>query len=71
MEIKIEKGIPIPSRTRTGHLTETLRAMEVGDSITLPLETKYGLGTVFYRLKPKKFVRRTLDKLELRVWRIA
>lgn len=72
MEYKIEKGIPIPSTGKTG-MTETLRAMEVGDSVLFSqykIPSEIG-GAITVRLKAegKMFIRRAVEG-GVRVWRI-
>ena len=73
-DIKIEKNIPVPTKTRTGlwkHLAET---MEVEDSVFLkdpPRDKKGNLAvmTRLYSYKPKKFICRP-EKEGARLWRI-
>ena len=73
-DIKIEKNIPVPTKTRTGlwkHLAET---MEVADSVFLkdtPRDKKGNLAvmTRLYSYKPKKFICRP-EKEGARLWRI-
>ena len=70
MEIKVEKGIPIPSRGRTRGFTQALRNLKnVGDSVFLPTRIRgiyvaakdAGLGG--------KITARTVED-GVRVWRI-
>ena len=73
-DIKIEKNIPVPAKTRTGlwkHLAET---MEVEDSVFLkdpPKDKKGNLAvmTRLYSYKPKKFICQP-EKEGARLWRI-
>lgn len=83
MEIKIEKGVPIPELNQTrkpySELTKTLSDMKVGDSFAVPVSDE-NLATLqskirqsAKRAKIKITARRlTENKKEvLRVWRIA
>lgn len=68
-ELKIEKGIPIPPRRKSG-MTEVLRALEVGDSVLL-MTTYSSVGGIVYLARAgteKKFVTRT-EGDGIRVWR--
>jgi hypothetical protein len=70
----IEKGIPIPLARKPGSLSEitaALREMEVGDSITVPLKERNGLGQRLVYERPRRFITRTIDAVTLRIWRIA
>lgn len=67
---KIEKGVPIPVRGKTVGLTNTLRSMEVGDSVFVPGISAGDVGGRFAWLKPLKFtVRKQVGGV--RIWRIA
>lgn len=70
--LPIDKGIPIPplvSESRTG-LSETLRKMEVGDSVFLSGREDTKLNIYYSRLPDKQFTaRKTLGGV--RIWRIA
>lgn len=72
MELKIEKGVPLPpdGRKQLGGVTAAFRAMEVGDSVLLLGKKHSSVGAIVARLKPKKFATRSVDG-GLRVWRVA
>ena len=76
--LEIEKNIPIPvkgTRGRTSKFDETLRVMEVGDSVKFSMSDE-PLGEQFRSVALKKpfhykITRRTSDdKSHLRYWRI-
>lgn len=82
--IKIEKGVPIPSRRRvTAVGLEHFEAMEVGDSIAVPLPKEYRdkptvwTGTnrlrnaayAYGKRTGKKFTVRAMPN-EIRLWRV-
>lgn len=62
-ELKIEKGIPIPSIAANGEVTSVLAKMEVGDSLFV----QYFCGKGRYS---DRFKLRTVDG-GTRIWRIA
>lgn len=85
MTIKIDKGVPIPARRRvTAVGLEHLEAMDVGDSIGVPLPKEYRNKPTIWagtnRLRNaayqygkragKKFTVRAMPN-EIRVWRVA
>lgn len=70
MEIKIDKGIPAPDRSRAKY---PLAAMELGDSFFVPGKTAALVGASFARHAPKKFAARGVTEngvKGVRVWRI-
>ena len=71
MAIVIEKGIPIPltANKRISELTETLKAMDVGDSFVCSRSARNSLSQRMIILNPKRFVTRSVDKDNMRVWR--
>ncbi len=76
-ELKIEKGIPIPTQSRVGRgpseFTHTLATMKKGDSLFMPNETgaRIGRRVSSYALANKlrgHYVCRTMDG-GVRIWR--
>jgi hypothetical protein len=70
MNIKIEKGIPVPPMMGkdSGEITRILKSMKVGDSIVIPLNLRirtYGSA----RYHKIKIVTRTINRDTARVWR--
>lgn len=75
MEYKIEKGVPIPPK-RTGRegrglLNITMRNMEVGDSILLPIRDARTKATTIARRIGIEITQRQVDDENARVWRTA
>lgn len=69
-EIKIEKGVPLPVQCVSGTpIADTMRKMEVGDSIVLPVAKRGGVASLASRLRIKIAVRK-IDNDSIRVWRI-
>lgn len=69
MDLKIEKGIPMPGRGKT-QITATLRQMSVGDSVFIPgLRSSAALGGRYVQLRPMRFCSRQVDG-GIRVWRV-
>lgn len=72
-EIKIEKGVPIPESPNTPRkalgLTETLKKMEVGDSILLSRTRASACRSVADRIGIV-ITSRQVDKETSRIWRI-
>lgn len=83
--MKIDKGVPIPDRRRrTAVGTEHFEAMEVGDSIGVPLPKEYrnkptiwaGAGRLrnaayqYGKRTGKKFTVRAMPN-EIRLWRVS
>lgn len=69
MEIKIEKGIPLPSGGANGiPWTGILKTMDVGDSFAVPEELTPLARRMVGLVKGKKFVTRKIGS-ELRIWR--
>lgn len=83
--MRIESGVPIPSRRRlTAVGTEHFEAMQVGDSIGVPLPKEYRAkptvwaGTTRLRNAAYQYGKRTGKKFtvrampnEIRLWRIS
>lgn len=70
--VKIEKGIPLPKARNVG-MTDTLCAMEVGDSIAVDADAANATNVTTRRhplLKTRKFVRKT-EADKVRFWRAA
>lgn len=71
MKLKIEHGIPLPppgNRQGIGK-TSVLRAMEPGDSITVPANERNRWVSCSVRLG--KFATRTVGPGTVRIWRLA
>lgn len=71
MKFVIEKGIPIPGKHPNEGLARALRAMEVGDSVAVDLDTKSVSANVYYVAKAtnRRFVTRKESDYR-RIWRI-
>ena len=72
MDMKIEKGIPIPMKKANSknNFATILRSMEVGDSILFDrTETKTSSFYVCARRLGLKITVRELDEKQSRVWR--
>lgn len=72
MDMKIEKGIPIPMKKANSknNFATILRSMEVGDSILFDrTETKPSSFYVCARRLGLKITVRELDEKQSRVWR--
>lgn len=83
--MKIDKGVPIPSRRRVTAIgTEHFEAMDVGDSIAVPLPKEYRnkptiwAGTNRLRNAAYQYGKRTDKRFtvrsmpnEIRVWRVS
>lgn len=67
MSIKIESGVPMPSKN-TGGMSQTMRQMKVGDSFVLPSVKRPSVHTCA-RNAGIKVAMRTADGIT-RVWRI-
>lgn len=70
---KIEAGIPIPARRRPGPrgFNETLRLMQVGDSISLVGRNPESVRTKAYLITGAKFRVAKGETGAFRVWRIS
>lgn len=68
-EIKIEKGIPVPSRKSHTGLSALVRQMAVGDSVLVTPKQAGTIVAIVSREK-KKCARRT-EGDKIRVWRTA
>lgn len=66
--MKIEKGVPIP--LRGGGEKFPLDEMEIGDSFLIPIKTRMRLQYYTKKLSNKKFVTKTVDKENVRCWRV-
>lgn len=67
-DIVIEKGIPIPEG-RSG-VTSLLRSMAIGDSIVISRRKRESWGPTLKRLAPMKFTGRSIDEVNVRLWRV-
>ena len=70
--MKIEKGVPIPDPAGQGHplagLSQTLRTMQVGDSVFLSGHENTRLSIYYSRCPDRTFTaRKTLNGV--RIWR--
>lgn len=72
MELKIEKGVPLPGAKGAPafNVTQTLRNMEVGDSFLLSVAKRPSIYQQA-RLAGIKIAARTTGDGEMRVWRVA
>lgn len=68
--MQIEKNIPIPPTRRKGSICETLRRMEVGDSVVLPKGKDIGWRSSAKTLGMKVAARK-ISGTECRLWRVA
>ena len=69
MELKIEKGVPIPRQRGGWGISGLLRVMEVGDSVFVPGNTAKRVGQLARHARPSKFTSRTIEG-GVRIWRI-
>lgn len=70
---KIDKGIPIPVRTKTGVRSKyQLDKLSVGDSILIPKELRNSVTSSWIRFAPKRFTSAidAKDNTMVRVWRV-
>jgi hypothetical protein len=69
MNLKIEKGVPLPT-VNTG-LTATIRILEIGDSFLIPLSAtaRSNVAVTAKRIGVKVVTRKDGDNI--RVWRTA
>lgn len=67
MDIKIEKGIPIPSCGNSNGVSKAIAAMVSGDSIVIELKARQGVFLAAKRYG-KKLISRKIDDLTIRVW---
>jgi hypothetical protein len=66
----IDKNIPIPDRAPRGYFTNTLRAMEIGDSVVIPSVRLFSFRCVAYQMGCK-ISARELRPGEHRIWLTA
>lgn len=72
MNYKIDKGVPIPPRTRTTKYPFGL--MEVGDSFEVPSGDRAKIISACFHYNKRKegrFTVRKVGKDQYRVWRVA
>lgn len=72
MDIKIEKGVPIPP-VRAQYVRYPLLDMKKGDSFTIPAEWRTRVSVAATKLKRKHglvFTVRRISETEARCWRI-
>lgn len=69
INIKIEKNVPLPQTKESEYkLTE----MQIGDSIVIPMEYAPDIRSTISainRYGTKKFVTRSINQKQLRIWR--
>jgi hypothetical protein len=71
MKIKIEKGVPLPpKRAPRGAVLGAFMALEVGDSLLLPMKYRSN-GSNCAKRAGIKIVARKAGKGKFRVWRTA
>ena len=71
-ELKIEKNVPMPERRgRPGIYTPTLRKMDVGDSVVLPLNYNGARLLAQYVFGRGNYRGTKLDANNTRIWRTA
>ena len=70
MDIKIEKGVPIPEARRTSHIRQLAKQMQVGDSVVVP--TVEAGNSLYSHLRSigHKSTSRKLSDGTYRLWRI-
>jgi hypothetical protein len=74
---QIEKGVEIPQRgggTGLGVISETLAALDIGDSVLFSLSEKVMVRNLLGPVTKRtgyRFIRRTVPGVGLRVWRIS
>jgi hypothetical protein len=71
-EIKIEKGIPFPTRLgckhRGGKWVDLLRRMEIGDSVLLPIVVISSVNSLSKRIGMKMRYQKQPDGITMRCW---
>ena len=68
--IKVEKGIPMPTRGRGASSKYPWHDMDVGDSFAAPMKDPHqAAATASMRQKPKRFLARKIEG-GYRIWRI-
>ena len=72
IEIKIEKGVPVPSgRLHGDSISAVLRKMEIGDSIIWPANSPRASVSQQSKRCGIKMTSKKMPDGSLRVWRIA
>lgn len=66
--MNIEKNIPIPKARKDGGIANTLRLMEVGDSVVVPYHNHPSWRSVARAMKLEVSGRKVSDT-EIRIWR--
>jgi len=64
---------PVPPAQKQKHSYAALKTLEIGESVSFPLECWDSIGPAMHRrwrVERKKFVRRT-EGDQIRVWRVA
>jgi hypothetical protein len=71
-EIKIEKGIPLPTRLtcrhRGGKWVDLLRSLEIGDSFVVPILVLSSLNATSNRIGMKLRYQKQPDGINCRAW---
>jgi hypothetical protein len=68
-ELKIEDGIPLPGRKGGTGYTATLRKLEVGQSVVLPVRGAHANALAKNAMGSGAFACRKVDDDHTRVWR--
>jgi hypothetical protein len=69
MNVKIEKGIPITPKKGGSRVVETMRAMEIGDSVLVPITARSCWLATAHRLSDRKYISRAVEG-GVRIWRV-
>lgn len=70
MDIKIEKGVPIPEERKTSQMRQVARQMQIGDSVVVyELKDRNGLYSHLRSIGHKSTSRKLSDGT-YRIWRI-
>ena len=74
-EIKIEKGIPFPTRLvcrhRGGKWVDLLRRMEIGDSVLIPIGVVSSINSISKKIGMKLRYQKQPDGIHNRVWLVG
>ena len=71
MTIEIEKGIPMPTRSRNSlEIAEAINKLEIADSFICPAKQRGNISYLFANCATRKFVTRKVDENHIRVWRV-
>ena len=70
MSFEIEKSIPLPPKGSGSRIVETLRSMDIGDSIVVPKNIHSNIFLYAARAGIK-VTSRKIDAEDMRVWRVS